>query len=57
MSSYEIEKYNNLDKEEVYDPYLDTSEDAQQSRARMLSGESIDVGNKQTKEYMDIFQK
>lgn len=57
MSSYEIEKYNNLDKEEVYDPYLDTSEDAQQSRARMLSGESIDVGNKQTKEYgVDTFE-
>lgn len=57
MSSYEIEKYNNLDKEEVYDPYLDVSEDAQKSRARMLSGESIDIGNKQTKEYgVDAFE-
>ena len=51
MSSYEIEQYGNLDREFVYDPYLDVTEEAQLHRAKLLSGESVEVDNKKTKEY------
>ena len=51
MSSLQIKRYQDLDKQEVYDPYLDVSEEAQKSRDQFLSGESIEVDNKKTKKY------
>jgi len=51
MSSLEIKRYNDLDREEVYDPYLDTSEDAQLARRQYLNGTSVEVDNKVKKEY------
>ena len=44
MSNWEIKQFNDVSKDRVYDPYLNTSEESQRWRDQQLSGEKTDNG-------------
>lgn len=54
MSNWEIKEFKSIDKEQVYDPYLNISQDAQDFRRQLLSGEEFivdDDGRKSKKSF------
>lgn len=41
MSNWEIKEFKSIDREQIYDPYLSTSQESLEYRAKQLSGEEI----------------